>query len=293
MPVASSRVSGLCALLLVLLCFLLANGFALAADPQAAGTRLPPVAVDTLRAKIKEAADYTEIDEAARNKLIERYRKTLSFLETAEANQATTDTYRKSRKTAPEEAGKLRDKLEAVLKTGAEIEIKVTDTSPLEAINQELISEKAKLAAVSAKLTQTESELSTQVERPSKARNRIGEIKRRLEELAASGQTPAPEGESGRDAEARNWLLEAEKYTLDTEIIMLDQDTGACNPAGDTAERQAGGRSRTGQERGQGGEARCRGQASLAATTGPTEYRTRRGNRCHGKCARQGQCRGR
>ena len=224
MPVASSRVPGLCALLMVLLCFLLPDGVALSADPQAAGARLPPVTVDTVRAKIKESADYTEIDEVARNKLIERYRKTLSFLETAEANQATTDSYRKSRKTAPDEARKLSDKLEAVLKTEAEIEIKVTDTSPLEAINQELISEKANLAAVSAKLTQIESELATEVERPSKARNRIGEIKRRLEELAASGQTPAPEGESVRDAEARNWLLEAEKYTLDTEILMLDQE---------------------------------------------------------------------
>ena len=70
----------------------------------------------------------------------------------------------------------------------------------------------------------TLSGIAEMVDAPELQKEFLDEIKRRLEELAATGQTPAPEGESVRDAEARNWLLEAEKYTLDTEILMLDQE---------------------------------------------------------------------
>ena len=159
---------------LLLLLFLLLPHAALLAAVEPDAMTLPPVSTDTLSARIKETTDSTDLKDEERNKLIDRYRKALSFLEAAEANQSATKAYREARDTAPVETRRLRDKLEAVQKTDAEIEINVTDTSPLQVINQELSSEKANQAAVSAQLTQTEGELARQIERPSKARNRIG-----------------------------------------------------------------------------------------------------------------------
>ena len=91
------RVSGQCAGFMLLLGMLLSYGPVMAADPQTAGALLPPISTEALSAKIKETADTTELDEATRNKLIERYRKTLSFLEAASSNSATSEVYRKAR----------------------------------------------------------------------------------------------------------------------------------------------------------------------------------------------------
>lgn len=221
----SGRRTRIGTVLAVLVCVLLFRGGALAADsPAAAGSLSAPVSVDTLKAKIKEAGDSAELDEQTRNKLVERLRKALTLIETATANRDTIDGYRSSRNSAPSEAARLREKLSAVQKTDAEIEIKVRDDSPLEVINQELVTEKANLAAVSAKLTQLETELASQADRPAKARNRISEIKQRLEQIAVAARETPPEPELPRLAEARSLSLEAEKYALDTEIQMLDQE---------------------------------------------------------------------
>jgi potassium efflux system protein len=208
-----------------LLCVLLSPGImGVAVSAETAGALKEPVTADALKAKIKEASDSAELEEAVRNKLVERLRRALNFIESAAANIATTDDYRASRDTAPSEALQLRKRLESVQKADADVEIKVTQDSPIEAINQELISEKANLAAVSAKLTQLETELTSQSDRPSRARNRISEIKLRLEQLALAEKETPPEPELPRLAEARSLSLEAEKYALDTEIQMLDQE---------------------------------------------------------------------
>jgi potassium efflux system protein len=209
----------------LLVCVLLSlGGVRVAVSAETAGALKEPVTADSLKAKIKEAGDSAELEEAIRNKLVERLRRALNFIETASANIATTEDYRKARDTAPAETQRLRNRLESVQKTAADVELKVREDSPLEAINQELISEKANLAAVSAKLTQLETELSSESDRPARARNRISEIKLRLEQLAAADKETLPEPEMPRLAEARSLSLEAEKYALDTEIQMLDQE---------------------------------------------------------------------
>jgi potassium efflux system protein len=211
--------------LAVMMCVLLVCGGARAADaPASAGALTAPVSADALKSKIREAGDSAELDEKTRNKLVERLRRSMTFLETAEANRNSIHSYREARDSAPSEAARLRDKLQAVQKTDAEVEIKARDDSALEAINQELVAEKANLAAVSAKLTQLETELASQADRPAKARNRISEIKQRIEQIAVAEKETPPEPEIPRLAEARSLSLEAEKYALDTEIQLLDQE---------------------------------------------------------------------
>ncbi len=222
---AASHGSPAGTLFALLVCALLSLGdVRVAVSAETAGALKEPVTADALKAKIKEAGDSAELEDTVRNKLVERLRRALNFIETARANIATTEDYRKARDTAPAETQRLRNRLESVQKTAADVEVKVREDSPLEAINQELISEKANLAAVSAKLTQLETELTSQSDRPSKARNRISEIKLRLEQLAAADKETLPEPEMPRLAEARSLSLEAEKYALDTEIQMLDQE---------------------------------------------------------------------
>ena len=70
--------------------------------------------MDTLRVRIKEAGAFTDLDEATSSKLIERYRKAISFLETASSNQEASRSFNEARKTAPARTEQLRKKLEAV-----------------------------------------------------------------------------------------------------------------------------------------------------------------------------------
>ncbi|MEN8108365.1 MAG: mechanosensitive ion channel domain-containing protein [Pseudomonadota bacterium] len=212
------------AMYLVLLCVLLPYGPVLAETPTATAGQPPLVSMDTLRARIREVGDSTDLDEATSSKLIERYRKALSFLETAGSNQEASRSFNESRKTAPARTEQLRNKLAAVQQTDADIELTVTDQSSLDAVNQELVKEKANLSAVSAKLSQIDNELANQIDRPSQAHNRITEIKHRLEQIATDMKLPPPDGELQRLSEARRWMLETEKHSLDTEILMLDQE---------------------------------------------------------------------
>ncbi len=183
-----------------------------------------PVTADTVKAKINEVEAASDIDEATKAKLTERYRKTLTYLEKAKSSGANTEAYRDALQSSPAETEALREKIEKTRETSATAELNISDDTPLAAIEQLLLKEKANRTAVDAKLNYLDEQLAAEVGRPSVARERISVASQRKQTLDVQLKLPASADEPQQIAEARRWLLESENAALSAEIRMLDQE---------------------------------------------------------------------
>ncbi len=208
----------------VLLCLFLLAPAAHAADlPVGSGTSAG-VSANTLKAKIKEAEASTTLDEATRGKLVELYRKALSYHETAQSNAAAAQAFSRARVSAPAEAKKIRQALERAEKSQPEVKLPISRRAPIAEIEQRLLKEKANQAAVEAKLADIQQQLSREAERSEPAGQRLTEAKKQLEEVTSRLASPALGEESPEFAKARQWLLQAQADALRSEIRMLDEE---------------------------------------------------------------------
>jgi potassium efflux system protein len=202
--------------LITLLCLIALAPHALSADLS--------VSVDVVEAKLNEVKDSQDLDETARARLTELYRKTLSHLEKINNYKANTKTFREALQSAPAETAAIRDKLEKTRQTDPTSELRLSDKTPLSDIEQLLTKEKANRTAVQAKLTGTNEQLAKESNRPAAARDRISKAAQRREELSSELQLAAPANEAAEVTEARQWMLASEDTMLEAEIRMLDQE---------------------------------------------------------------------
>jgi potassium efflux system protein len=197
-----------------------------AADPVIPLQDLPiaTISPDTLKSKLEEVEASTTLDEEAKGKLTELYRKALAFQEQAGSNNTAAEAFRQARETAPRETRAILDQLEEAEKTSPEVTLGVTDQTPLTEIEQELIKEKANRFAVEAKLAEIEKQLQYEADRPTVASRLLTEAKQRQEAIDAELKLPTPADVSPDMASARGWLLESENMKIRSEILMLDQE---------------------------------------------------------------------
>jgi potassium efflux system protein len=182
---------------------------------------LTPAFLDT---KIKETEAATDLDEAAKTKLTELYRKSLSELQTASALEEKANAYKRALETAPARAKAIREELAAETGSATPDPAELpADISPTE-LEQRLAKAEADAAAVGAKLAEMEKELESSTTRPMNARKAIEDAKQALDGLEAAMSLPAEQGESQAESDARRWILEARRQSLRSEILMLDQE---------------------------------------------------------------------
>lgn len=180
------------------------------------------VTTGMLESKIEETSAAGDLDETAKSKLIELYRKALSSLETVKSYEAKAMVYARAMETAPEETAQIRTRLES-----RPTEPETTPIPPdlsIKELEQQYAKELADVAAVKAKLSELEKELETWSRRPAEARERITQAKSKLEDLDSEIDRPAPADESPLVGEARRWALESYQRELRAEILMLDRD---------------------------------------------------------------------
>jgi potassium efflux system protein len=72
---------------------------------------------DALQDRIATAKDSTELDEAARTRLIDLYRQTIANLEAIRQNEEATEDYKAARAKAPKEAERIRAQVETKRQT--------------------------------------------------------------------------------------------------------------------------------------------------------------------------------
>jgi len=177
-----------------------------------------------VEARMKEVEASAELDEAARSSLSDLLTKTLGYLEAIRSNKAAGEAYQQALQTAPQEAAAIREQLGKDAASNTEVTVQATDASPYEEIEQELLQEKANLAAVRAKQTDLEDQIASLQDRPAAIRQRLVEVKTRKDDLESALKEPVPEGELPWLSEARRWAKQAEIAALRSETGMLDQE---------------------------------------------------------------------
>jgi potassium efflux system protein len=209
-----------------LICLLLAFvNLAQAEDPVAtpdAGTS--QVSAATVEARLKEVDASAELDETTKGALNSLLTKTLGNLQAVRSNDAAADAYQLALQQAPEETERIRVKLDKAQADDTEATIKSTEDSPFEEIEQELLQEKANLAAVKEKLADLEDQLAKQADRPNVVRKRLVEVKAQRTELDAALNISPPAKELPWLTEARRWSQQTQIAALRSEGRMLDQE---------------------------------------------------------------------
>ena len=180
---------------------------------------------ETLEIRIKEANAAVDLDEATKEKLLELYGKASSLISQRRIYATALDEFASARKSATEQARVLREELDSLeIETVPVLLPEELRVKPLPELEQQLLTEKANLAALTARLTVLEELLESQSQRSTLARNRLTEAKTRVTVIADELKLPVPEGEIPLISEARRWAWEHEVLSISTEIEMLDQE---------------------------------------------------------------------
>ncbi len=193
-------------------------------DEPAAVSAPGSVTVGTLEARVAEVEAATGIEEQAKTKLLELYRKALGNLQTASSNAEATEGFRRAGETAPARIQAIREAMEKAAATPPEDTLDIDPSTPLRQVEQLLQKEKADLAAVGAKRADFEKRLEEEAGRPAVVRQRLTDAAEQQEEVAAQLKLPPPAAEGPATVEARRWALETRFDALSNEIKMLDQE---------------------------------------------------------------------
>ena len=195
------------------------------AQEDSAGAPPPSlVTAAVVEAKIQEVEATTGLEEEAKTKLVELYRKALSHLQAAAANTQAAEGFQKAAKTAPVEIQVLREQREDADVAAPEESLEADPSTPLRQLEQLLQKEKADLAAVDARRADAEKRLEEEARRPVLIRERLTQAKQEQEAVALQLKLPAPADEGPTTVEAKRWELETRYQALSTEIQMLDQE---------------------------------------------------------------------
>ena len=157
-----------------------------------------------LNARLKEVEMEMSLDEAIRGTLTGLLNNALGNLESIRANKATTETYSQAMKTAPEQAKEVRAQLDKDIEVDQEVTVTVTEDSPFGEIYQELLQEKANLAAARARLGDLESRLEASIARPAIVQQQLLAANRDKEEQESTLKLPVTEDQLPWVTEARH-----------------------------------------------------------------------------------------
>jgi len=211
--------------LLVCLLLLQPVAAAQATDPVApADTALAMVTAETLNVRLKEVEASTDLDETTKGSLTSLLTKALGNLQAIGSNDAATEAFRQTLQTAPQETDKIREKLDKAAADDTAASVMSTEDSPFEEIQQELLQEKANLAAVKEKLGDIEDQLAREGDRPNAVRKRLAEVKSQRAQLDSELKISPPANELPWLTEARRWSQQTQIAALRSESKMLDQE---------------------------------------------------------------------
>ena len=198
---------------------------ALSADKAVVSSEVPTlVSRATLESRLKEVEASAELDDETRATLVETLNKALGSLEAIKTSKASTEKYVQDRKNAPDQTREIREKLDADRENDSEVTVKANSDSSFDAIEGELLQEKANLAAVQAKLADLEGQLTTGKNRPVVVQKLLLQARGEMEDIEAKLKLEAPADQLPWLTEARRWSRTTRAIALRGEIGMLDQE---------------------------------------------------------------------
>jgi potassium efflux system protein len=165
----------------------------------------------------------TELAEDLKGQLLERYRKALAALDTSSEHTAKAEEYAATAKAAPERLKAIAADLEAAAKKREPLDEAALRKLPLADLERQLLQEQSALGLEDNRIAELKTRVETLTAAPAKARERIPEVQRELDDLRAAGEVQAPAGEAEELTRARATLRAARMAALQAELRMLDQ----------------------------------------------------------------------
>lgn len=187
----------------------------------APGLALPSKA--EIEGRIKETEGDTGLEEAARNALLEQYRRTLSQLDSARSFEARGRELLASLEEAPKETAEIRSELESGAK-GPPVQEPTALDLPADEIAQRIARIKTETAVLEGRLAEVDKLLADSGTRPTQARARALELRQALEQTAREQGQPAPEGQAADLTQAAAWALEARRQAQVAELRAIEQE---------------------------------------------------------------------
>ena len=176
-----------------------------------------------LENRIKQVETDASLEEAARNALVEQYRRTLTDLESARTFEAKGKEILKSLEDAPKETAEIRKQLESG-ESGASADAEVPKDLGPDEIAQRVAKIKTETALAEAQLAELDKLIEGSSNRPTQARARVLELKQAMDESAEEQGQPAPEGQSADLTQATAWALEARRQAQLAELRAIEQE---------------------------------------------------------------------
>jgi len=204
------------------LLFLLGTQSSVSAEEKS-GQALVTVSPEVLKSQIQKL-ETRELKEEEKNKLTELYTLSLANIEKAQSYLTDAESFRQARKTAAEVIETLYNTLKEREEISAEESLRSLETTTLLELVQQQEKEKADLSAVEAKLSDINNRIESQNTRPAIAKERLIELKRRVDATITMAQPSSSEGDVALMTQAEKWVRETQTFALSSEIKMLDQE---------------------------------------------------------------------
>nr|WP_321468909.1 mechanosensitive ion channel domain-containing protein [uncultured Desulfobulbus sp.] len=199
-----------------------------AADTAGTNTDRQQVSAETLKAKIDAVTQNTQLDEGAKNKLLELYRQGLDNLSAIETNKAQADAFVHAIKSAPEAIRKLNLSLKRQNARQEAADQKTTDDKvdprPLKDLEQELLQAKAKATELESEVANLTHQSTQFIERPAKISQRLAEIKENENSLAAISKAAPQPTDNSELVQAQSLMAQTQVAALQSESRMLNQE---------------------------------------------------------------------
>jgi potassium efflux system protein len=182
------------------------------------------VTPDFLQSRLAAAQGASELDEDRKNRLVDLYRQSIGNLEAARGNRDAAEEYRQSLSSAPDEAAKVRARIERRRANDPTANLQISPSATSDDLARKLDEEIANLAAVEAKLALLEARLGSEAQRPALIRNQIAAARSQAEGLASQLGDRLARDESPQFEEATRLAAETRLEAFQAEIVMLDQE---------------------------------------------------------------------
>ncbi len=182
------------------------------------------VSSEKIEAKIKEINASTSISDDEKSKLIQKYLKTITFIEQTASDNNSIQSYINARKNARNQAKGILKTLEKRKQNLSKNNSEQYKKKLLSELDLTLVTEKANFTAVRAKLDDLQNKYDFEVYRPREIGRDLIDAQHRQQELEAEYDMLSASKEDSTIKESIDWLILSEYQTLRTKIIMLDEE---------------------------------------------------------------------
>ena len=184
-----------------------------------------PVPEEQLNDAIKAAEESTQLEKAAKEKLIELYKSTIEQQKKVLSRNDATTAFIHSRGQAPGKLKEIMKELQEQDDKDFSTLFTLPDDASTEEIEQLLLTQKSNLSTAHNTLSKLDQQLESQTQRPDTLSQQLATATQRLEDVRNDMKFPTPADQLPLLTEAKRWNLAARSAALNSEIEMLNQES--------------------------------------------------------------------